>query len=97
LDRKYRQVHERLSKLSNEQFDREYMKATIDQHRDFERMLAARVTEGAGADARPTVDGTSDAAALSAKVNQWAAAALPEIRAHIKEAEQVSGQLDKAE
>ena len=89
LDGKYRQAQERLSKLSNEQFDREYMKATIDQHRDLERMLATRVTDGAGT--------KSDGTQLTAKVNQWAAATLPEIRAHLKEAEQVSGELEKAE
>jgi predicted outer membrane protein len=97
LDGKYRQVQERLSKLSDEQFDREYMKATIDQHRDLERMLATRVNEGPGAEGRPTVDAQSDGAPLAAKVNQWAAATLPKIRAHLKEAEQVSGQLEKAE
>ena len=42
LDDKHRQVQERLSRLSNDQFDREYMKWTIDQHRDLERMLAPR-------------------------------------------------------
>jgi putative membrane protein len=89
LDGKYQQVQERLSKLNSEQFDREYMKATIDQHRDFERMLAARVTDAPAAQ--------SGGAPLAAKVNQWAATTLPEVRAHLKEAEQVSGQLEKAE
>jgi putative membrane protein len=96
LDEKYRQVQERLSRSSDKQFDREYMKATIDQHRDFEQMLATRANEGSGT-ARPTVDGQADGAALAAKVNQWAAMTLPQIRAHLKEAEQVSGQLEKAE
>jgi putative membrane protein len=96
LDEKYRQVQERLSRSSDEQFDREYMKATIDQHRNFEQMLATRANEGSGT-ARPTVDGQADGGALAAKVNQWAAMTLPQIRAHLKEAEQVSGQLEKAE
>jgi putative membrane protein len=96
LDEKFRQVQERLSRSSDEQFDREYMKATIDQHRNFEQMLATRANEGPGP-ARPTVDGQADGAALAAKVNQWAAMTLPQIRAHLKEAEQVSGQLEKAE
>ena len=84
LDDKHRQLQERLSKLSNEQFDREFMKATIDQHRDFERMLAARASESSGA-------------SLTAKVNGWAAATLPDIRERLKEAELVYGQLEKAE
>jgi len=84
LDDKYRQVQERLSKLGSGQFDREFMKVTIDQHRDFERMLAAHVS------------GRSDAP-LAANVNQWATTTLPEIRAQLKEAEDVSGRLGKAE
>lgn len=84
LDDKYRQVQERLSALGSGQFDREYMKATIEQHRDFEKMLAAHVGE------------RSDAP-LAANVNQWATATLPEIRAQLKAAEDVSGRLEKAE
>jgi hypothetical protein len=60
-------------------------------------MLATRVNEGSGAAGRSTADARSEGAPLSAKVNQWAATTLPEIRAHLKEAEQVSGQLEKAE
>jgi predicted outer membrane protein len=97
LDEKNRQVQERLSRLSNEEFDREYMKTTINQHRDLERMLAARANGGTSADARPGGDAKSDSAPLAAKVNQWAAMTLSEIRAHLKEAEQVSGQIEKAE
>jgi len=85
LDEKYRQVHERLSKLSNQNFDREFMKVTIEQDRDFERTLVARANEG------------SNGAPLAANVNQWAAKTLPDIQAHLKEAEQVSGRLAKAE
>ena len=42
LDDKYRQLAQRLSKLSNDQFDREYVKTMIDRDRDVEQMLAAR-------------------------------------------------------
>jgi putative membrane protein len=94
LDDKHQQLHQRLSKLSNEQFDREYVKAMIDGHRDVEKMLAARVgANSAGAQARSQ----SDEASLTAKVNQWAAATLPEVREHLKEAEQVFADLGKAE
>jgi putative membrane protein len=85
LDDRYRQIEQRLSKLSNTQFDREYMKAMIDRDRDVEKMLAARAGNGSGADS------------LGARVNQWAAATLPEVRAHLKEAEQVFGQLGQGE
>jgi hypothetical protein len=58
------------------------MKAMIDRDRDVEKMLAARATGGGG-----------DADTLAAKVNQWASETLPEVRAHLKEAEQVIAQI----
>ena len=88
LDEKHQQIQQRLSKLSADQFDREYMKAMVDGHRDVEKMLAARVSTG---EAQP------DQVSLSAKVNQWAAKTLPDVRAHLKEAEQVYGELAKGE
>ena len=99
LDERYRQIQQRLSKLSNEQFDREYMKAMIDRHRDVEKMLAARVNNGgSGTDtARTRSISASDEPTLAAQVNQWAASTLPEVRAHLKEAEQVFGELAKGE
>jgi putative membrane protein len=89
LDDGYRQVEQRLSKLGDTEFDREYMKAMVDAHRDVEKMLSARV--GNGGAARAGEDG------LAERVNQWAAKALPEVRAHLKEAEQVLGQLAQGE
>jgi putative membrane protein len=85
LDDKYRQIEQRLAKLGNDQFDREYMKAMIDRDRDVEKMLAARGSSSGETDT------------LAAKVNQWAAATLPEVRAHLKEAEQVLAQIGKGE
>jgi putative membrane protein len=84
LDDNYRQIEQRLSKLSNTQFDREYVQAMIDRDRDVEKMLASRTSGGSGD-------------SLAAKVNQWAADTLPEVRAHLKEAEQVLGQLERGE
>jgi putative membrane protein len=85
LDGKYRQIEQRLSKLSNDQFDREYMQTMIDRDRDVEKMLAARASGG------------GETETLAGKVNQWAAATLPEVRAHLKEAEQVLAQIGKGE
>jgi len=85
LDDRYRQVAERLSKLSNDQFDREYMKATIDGHRDAEKMLAGRASTRA------------DEATLAGKVNQWAARTLPDVQTHLKEAEQVLSHIGQGE
>jgi predicted outer membrane protein len=101
LDERYRKIQQRLSKLSNDQFDREYMKAMIECHRDVEKMLAARVGNG-GSEAdslrtRPTGAASTNESTLAAKVNQWAARTLPEVRVHLKEAERVFGELDKGE
>ena len=83
LDDKHQQIQQRLSKLSDKQFDQEYMKAMIDTHRDAEKMLDARVSKGS----RP----------VAGKVDQWAAKTLPQVRAHLNEAEQVFGELAKGE
>ncbi len=82
LDDKHQQIQQRLSKLSNEQFDREYMKTMIERHRDVEKILAARVSNGGGSESP-----------LAVKVQQWAASTLPDVRADLKEAEQVYGVL----
>jgi putative membrane protein len=97
LDDRHQQIHQRLSKLSNDQFDREYMKTMVDRDRDIEKMLAARAGNGGSEAARPTSGAKADEVPLAARVNQWAARALPDARAHLKEAEEVFGQLGKGE
>jgi putative membrane protein len=92
LDDKHRQIHQRLSSLNGDRFDREYMKTMVDGHRDVEMMLAARADAGA----RPAGGDKADQA-LTANVNKWVAKTLPTVRAHLKEAEQVQGSLDKGE
>lgn len=100
LDERSRQLQQRLSKLSSSEFDREYMKAMIERNRDIEKMLAARASNGGrdsdAAHTRPTSAAQSDDS-LAAKVSQWTAMTLPEVRAHLKEAEQVFGELAKGE
>ena len=81
LDEKHTKAAGELGKAQAADFDREYMKAMIDRDRDVEKMLAARATGGGEADT------------LAAKVNQWASETLPEVRAHLKEAEQVIAQI----
>jgi predicted outer membrane protein len=89
LDDRFRQIEDRLSKANNSQFDREYMKAMVDLHHDVEKALAARASAGGAAQ--------SNEATLGGRVNQWAAKTLPDVQAHLKEAEQVIGQLGKGE
>jgi putative membrane protein len=99
LDDNAQKIQQRLSKLSNDQFDREYMKVMIDRHRDVEQVLAARISNGGedSARTRPASAARSDEPTLAVKVNQWAAKTLPEVRAHLEDAEQVLGRLDRAE
>jgi putative membrane protein len=78
-----RQLRQRLSSVSNDQFDQAYMKAVVDAHRDAEGMLDARSAE------------TSEADTLAAKVNTWAAKTLPAVRAHLQQAERISSELGK--
>jgi putative membrane protein len=86
LDEKHQQTQQRLSKLTDEQFDREFMKAMVDRHRDAEKLLAARVSKSAASSNE-----------LAEKVDQWAARTLPDVRAHLKEAERVYGAFSKGE
>ena len=85
LDDKYRQTAERLSKLSNDEFDREFVKAIVEGHRDVQKMLAGRASTHPGEDT------------LGAKVNQWAATTLPDVQAHLKQAEQVLARIGQGE
>jgi len=45
LDEKHQELQQRLSGLSGEEFDREYMEAMVDAHEDVEDMLEDRVGE----------------------------------------------------
>jgi putative membrane protein len=96
LDERHRQIQQRLSKLTTEQFDRDYMKAMVDGHRDMEKMLAARGDNGGeGVPAPSSGAEKTDAPSLAAKVNQWAVRTLPDVRVHLEQAEQVYGALAK--
>ena len=94
LDERHQQIQQRLSKLSPEQFDRDYMHAMVDGHRDVEKMLAARVN-GAGEGGVPSRAENTGEPSLAVKVNRWAASTLPDVRAHLEKAEQVYAALAK--
>jgi len=96
LDDRHRQIQQRLSSASTEQFDRDYMKAMVEGHRDMEKMLAARASNG-GAGLRTPSSGAekTDEPSLAAKVDEWAAKTLPDVRAHLEQAELVYGALAK--
>ena len=100
LDERHGQIKDRLSKLRQQEFDREYMKAMVDGHRDVEKLLAARVSKDSDTidpQARATGADKPDELSLATKVDQWAAKTLPDVQAHLKEAEQVYGALGTGE
>ena len=78
-------------KLSGAEFDREYMMAMVDGHREVKNMLETR------ANRTPTTTGTSgrvaDDSRLNSAVNQWAGKTLPVVTKHLERAEQISGRL----
>lgn len=87
LDTKHQALYDRLSKLSGAEFDREYMKAMVDGHREVKNMVQAR------ANRTPTTTGTSgrvsDDSRLDNAVNQWASKTLPTVTKHLERAEQI--------
>ena len=89
LDAKHQALYDRLSTLSGAEFDREYMKAMVEGHREVVDMLDDRAGQS------PSATGTSgtDNSRLDASVNQWASKALPTTKQHLQKAEQISGQL----
>lgn len=88
LDTKHRTLYDRLNKLSGAEFDREYVKAMVDGHREVKNMVETR------ANRTPTTTGTSgrvsDDSRLDNAVNQWANKALPTVTKHLEMAEQLS-------
>jgi putative membrane protein len=93
LDAEHQALYDRLSKLSGAAFDREYMMAMVDGHREVVDMLDDR------ADRSPAAKGTSgsssDNSQMDDAVNQWASKALPTTRQHLQKAEQINSQLSQ--
>jgi len=84
LDDKHAAIQRQLSTLKGVEFDRLYLKAMIDGHRDVEKALAAR----AGDTGRATSE-------LAANVTEWSVNTLPVVRAHLKKADEVSAELEQ--
>lgn len=101
---KHQDLMNRLAKLKGAEFDREYMKAMVDDHEedvdelqsrvDSEASLKDRITNKDSANARPVPERSNNAP--KADVNAWAANALPVVRHHLDEAKMIKDKLDKA-
>lgn len=88
LDAEHRQLKDRLSSLSGADFDREYMKAMVDGHKEVKSLLEDRT--GGAHDARaPQPTGTTGSSQLDTAVTQWASKALPTVSEHLQKAEQI--------
>lgn len=88
LDPEHRQLRERLSSLSGADFDREYMKAMVEGHKEVKSLLEGQ--GGAAHDPRaPKPTGTSGTSPLETAVRQWAGTALPRVSAHLQKAEEI--------
>jgi putative membrane protein len=85
LDDKHATLHQRLSALGGMDFDREYLKSIIAAHQEVEAALAARAAESRTA-----------AGGVSGTVTEWSAKALPAVRAHLKEAQELASTLNDA-
>jgi putative membrane protein len=112
LDKKHQKLHDKLSKLSGAEFDKKYMEAMVDGHKDVAKLLekeSERSHETASA-ASPNgsavgTSGTASAGATgtsgevhagAADVNQWAASTLPTVQSHLDRARQIEDSLKSA-
>jgi len=93
LDTKHQMLYDRLNKLSGAEFDREYMMAMVDGHRDVKNMLEEH--SKSGTKATGTTGGAADNAKVDTAVNQWASKTLPAVEQHLQKAEQISSQVSK--
>jgi putative membrane protein len=101
LDAKHKAVAQRLSKLSGDEFDRQYMQAMVTSHRETvarvkPRAGAAGKSAGSGTGAATgtagtggTGAGTSGADAGANTIPQYAAKTLPIVQKHLQEAERL--------
>jgi putative membrane protein len=102
-DDKHKDLMDRLSKLRGADFDREYIKAMVDDHENAVDSLESRVDSTAGlkdritnkdsANAQVVPEKTDNAPAMA--VNQWAAKTLPVVRHHLDEAKTIHDKLDR--
>jgi putative membrane protein len=92
LDAKHQALYDRLSKLSGAEFDREYISAMVDGHREVRSMLDDRTKQPVPA-ATGTAGRPADDSKLDSAVTQWASKTLPGVNQHLQKAEQIQSQV----
>ena len=101
MDQKHQQLMTKLRGLRGAEFDREYIKAMVDGHREVKSMLEKRAAEpraqarSSETGSRATGTSGSSNSPLDTAVNQWATKALPTVEQHLDRAEQIQGSLQR--
>jgi putative membrane protein len=94
LDNKHQELIDKLSKLHGADFDREYMNAMVDGHRDVLNDMQSRVDEKPfGHEREGEVQPEKSVNATAYGVNAWAAKTLPIVREHLDRAREVKDNL----
>jgi putative membrane protein len=105
LNDEHRDLRDKLSKLQGAEFDREYMKAMVDDHEKDADNLESRIDKNNDNGIAGTT-GSNDRAAQAVtpehsdnpatmSINQWAATAYPTVEMHLDHAKSMNDQLDK--
>jgi putative membrane protein len=96
LDDKHRDLKDRLSKLHGADFDKAYMDAMVDGHKDVVDKLESRVDEVnrtatlTGKQEKDTnVKPETSKNSVTASLNAWAANTLPAVKAHLDQAKSI--------
>ena len=88
MDDTHQSLMDRLENLLGDEFDREYMAAMVEGHRDAKDLMESRAN-----DRRPTGTPGSQAdnhdEALDNAVSQWASKTLPTVNQHLQRAEEI--------
>lgn len=103
IDSKHQDVMDRLSKLHGAEFDREYVKAMVDDHGNAVDSLESRVDSNASLKDKITNKDSKDTDVVpeqtnnapAAAVNEWSAKVLPTVRHHLDEAKTLDDKLSK--
>jgi putative membrane protein len=103
IDEKHKNLMDKLSKATGPDFDKEYMKAMVDDHQDAVQDLRSRVDENRSLSDRITGKNPESSAnvkpepahnRVDASINEWAANTLPTVERHLDRAKQIKDTLD---
>ena len=94
MDDEHQDLHDKLSKMSGAEFDREYMNAMVEGHEDVANQLERKANDRVG-DRGVGTTGTAKGAAADtdAAVTAWASKTLPAVRQHLESAKQIQQKL----